>query len=75
MPEPWFERWGGFGYRPLNIKGCVVLTAMAFLFFGFGIISLLYQDIDSVVATASAIAAAGTAIVGHIFIFSHMRGW
>lgn len=73
MPRPWFERWGGIGYRPINAKGRLVLGAMGFLFFGFGILSLLYQDIDSVIATALALLAAGTAIVGHIIIVSHMR--
>jgi hypothetical protein len=71
MSEPWFERWGLIGYRPLNLKGGVLIIIMVLLFFSFAVLSLLSHD--PVLSAVFAVFAVAAAIVGHAFIFTRMK--
>ena len=70
VKEPWFERWGVVGYRPVNRKGLITLMSMGLGFFLFGALSLYPQsNVSSLIWATLAVLVA---IVGHWIIFSHM---
>jgi len=72
MAEPWFERWGGVGYRPTTTQGRFVLWAMMLCFFGAAVIALLTESSHPFLSDLATIFAAASGIVGHVVIFRRM---
>jgi hypothetical protein len=73
MSEPWFERWGLIGYRPVNVKGRITLVVTAGAFLIVGALSLYFEAKDQEdLGDIFGFAAATVAVVGHWIIYTHM---
>jgi len=71
MKEPWFERWGLVGYRPINRQGRITLALMAgaFALLSFGYLEFEDDPFVSVICGTGAVAAA---LIGHWLVFTRM---
>ena len=69
--DPWFERWGLFGYRPINRKGVVTIILMGGFFLLLSAASIDHADSPSM-SLLCGIGAVAAAIIGHWIVFTHM---
>lgn len=73
MPNPWFERWGWIGYKPIHRNGTILLFSMISGFAILAALSMYFIDYNGVLSSILGILAAITGLVGHYFIFIRMR--
>ena len=72
MSEPWFRRYGGFGYQPTTWQGRAVVAGMAIVAIPSGIASLSIADTRPALAFAAGTTALLAALVGHILVIWKM---
>ena len=73
MDDPWFRKFGGFGYIPIRWEGVGVLVAMAAVSIPCLSISLNYMDRQPILAWGAAIVGVAAAGVGHAVVVWKME--
>ena len=71
MDEPWFERWGMIGYRPVHPKGRLVVLLMVVGFIVLVSASIVVRN--EYLASVFGWSAFGVGALGHLLVVTHMR--
>ena len=76
MEEPWFRKFGGFGYVPIKRQGVAVLAAMVGVFIPSGAVFLAYVDRQPLIGWGAAVVSVAAAFAGHaVVIWKLERDW
>ena len=67
MEEPWFRKFGAFGYAPIRWQGAAVLAVMTGVFVPSGAVFLTYVD-RPLIGWGAAIVGVAAAVAGHAVV-------
>lgn len=65
MGDPWFRKFGGFGYRPICWQGVAVLALMLAVFAPCAWLFLFHRDVDGLDGWGAATLAFAAVLAGH----------
>lgn len=72
MSDPWFKRFGYFGYVPINWKGRLTLIAMLAAFTPAAALFLFLPENAPILRWVFAVIAFGAVAAGHALVLLHM---
>lgn len=74
MSEPWFKRFGYFGYIPINRKGTFTLIAMVTGFAPSAALFLFLPEDAPISRWVFAAVAFSVVAAGHALVLLHLAG-